>query len=87
MEGDICIPPSTMRRQLMVVNASSGARKMQPDTLAQREGGEEKQTVVSREGPGKTQGILKPSVALKLPVLGRKRGVMKLAAAVYQNIT
>lgn len=59
---------------------------MQPDTLAQREREEEIQTVVSGECPGITQGILKPSAALKLPIFGRGCGVVKLAAPVYWNI-
>lgn len=80
MEGDACIPPSAMRRHS---DAGNWARKMQPDILAQRERGEEIQTVVSGECPGITQGILKPSVALKLPNFGRGCEVMKLAAPVY----
>ena len=79
MEGDTCVPPSAMRRH---GNAGNWARKMQTETLAQKEGEEKIQTVVSREYPGITQGILKPSVALKLPVFGRGCGMVKLAAPV-----
>lgn len=80
MEVNTCIQARAMRRH---GNAGNWARKMQPNILAQKEGEEEIQTVVSRECPGITQGILKPSVALKLHVLGRGCGVMKLAAPVY----
>lgn len=80
MEVNTCIPARAMRRH---GNAGTSARKMQPDTLAQKQGEEEIQTMVSRECPGITQGILKPSVALKLLVLGRGCGEMKLAAPVY----
>lgn len=79
MEGDICVPPSAMRRQ---DNAGSWARTMQPDTMARKEE-EEMQTVVNGEAPGITQGIFKPLVALKLPILGTGYGVMKLAAPGY----
>ena len=80
MEGDAHIQSGTMRRHS---SADIWPRKMQPNTLAQRKRKDEIKSVVSRECPGITQGILKPSAALKLPVLGRGCRVVKLAAPVY----
>lgn len=78
MEGSTCVPPSAMRR---CGDAGSWSRKRQIPW--HNEKGKWKYRLLCKECPGSTQGSVNPSVALKLTVLGRRCGVMTLAALVY----